>query len=210
MDTIEEYLDKVESAITTYLNGFYEYNKILSERDIPAFYYASNDDGKNKLEYEKWHKEHEKEIEADISLQNKYVAELFAMSTFSGAILQLAYLGINLFSNNKTIHPILNDIKNNSKYSRYCIGRIEHGLPIGLVILAGRNLYNHIDDQELRQPNIINFNTLSGKSFEKYTNSYYDLENKQPHNIVSNLMYLLGWFEFVDFQSDMLGMLKRS
>jgi len=74
--------------------------------------------------------------------------------------------------------------------------------------LGRRNLYNHIEEDTLREPDNTIFKILAGESFTKYKDSYYDIDGRQRHNVVSNLMHLLKWQDYNHFEQDIREMLK--
>ena len=201
MNDINQYLDKIKSAAEKYFDSWHEYTNILYEVEKPHFYHLGELTEETQKEYDVWRLENEAAINKSLENEDKYVDELFAQSTFAGAILELAYAGIKRFSTNRETYSLVNEvIKPGSKFSRFCIGRIENKLPIGLIILGGRNLHNHINEDELKEPNITIFNILTGKGFSKYINSYYDIDGGQRYNVLSNLIHLLNWNSFVEFK----------
>lgn len=209
MTDIQEYLTKTKSAVEKYFEGWYEYSSILYEVKKPHFSNWGEYTEEVHKKYKKWQIENEEALNKALKNEERYVDELFAQSTFAGAILELAHAGLKRYSTNQKSHPLVSHvIKTNSKLSQFCVGRIENRLPIGLIVLGGRNLHNHIDEDKLREPNLTIFNVLSGKSFSKYTNSYYDIDAGQRYNVLSNLIHLLKWNSYKDFEKDLLDMCK--
>lgn len=80
-------------------------------------------------------------------------------------------------------------------------------VPIGLVIYAGRNQYNHMDDEKLSALNTTIFNLLAS-SYEGATEHSskepaYDLENVVLINFSSNITALLEWKNYESYYADM-------
>ena len=72
---------------------------------------------------------------------------MFAEGFLAGLILQSAHMAIKLYS---PPHPIPNEwqefIKPESDIARFCVGKLKHGVPIGLIVYAGRNQFAHWDE----------------------------------------------------------------
>jgi len=49
----------------------------------------------------------------------------------------------------------------------------------------------------------------SPSSVKYYTNSYYDLDNESVEIFASNLLFLINWHKYEDFEKDMLEMAKE-
>jgi hypothetical protein len=79
----------------------------------------------------------------------RYFELKFTEATYCGALLQIAAVGIRVFSGNNAIPPSCRHLVKPSDKSviPFCIGQQRHGLPIGLIIYAGRNQYNHWEEQ---------------------------------------------------------------
>jgi hypothetical protein len=85
-------------------------------------------------------------------------------------------------------------------------------VPIGLIIYAARNQYNHWDEEHLR--NRVNewvFNTLATrhgiKGAEKFKDPAFDLNNKMIQIFSSNVVFILGWHSYDLYLADMENLL---
>ncbi|MCG8085306.1 MAG: hypothetical protein JAZ13_06290 [Candidatus Thiodiazotropha taylori] len=211
METIENYLDKTESATKKIFEGIDDYINILRESRSPVFVSGILDDEERKKEYEKWATEHEEEIKAFLDAQNKYVDESFAMSTLCSSLLQIAAMGIQKYSKNTEVAEGFSSlIKEGSKPAKFCIGRLERDIPIGLIIYAGRNQFNHLDDK-LRELNTSIFEKLCQiESFSNkgtfYRDPAFDLNNEMLVSYASNITSLLGWRSYDNYYNDVRDM----
>jgi len=151
-----------------------------------------------------------------------------AREVVSGSILQIAYFAIKRHGVPRTKSPnalhfesemnrLLREstkprVKRLELPAEFCVGREVGHLPIGMLIYAGRNQYNHFDDDRLGVVNEVVFNHLE-QIFPEPTNgrSFKVLRVGRPlsYSIVS----ALGWLDhrngtgFDAFKKDMLDIL---
>ena len=94
-------------------------------------------------------------------------------------------------------------------HAPYCIGRRVREVPLGLVIVAGRNQYNHIDDNDLRDPNVTVFEWLATRHGygAGIRDPGFDLSAGLVWNYPSNLTSLIGWRNYEAYESDMRSLL---
>ncbi|MDT7043017.1 hypothetical protein [Candidatus Nitronereus thalassa] len=213
MDTIEDYLSKTESATIKLFEGIQSYINILKDAHSPAFAFYESEEEKIQKEYREWEKLNRGKIENAIAAQEKFVDESFALATLCGTVLQLAAMGIQKYSKNTDIIPEFKGIiKPGTKPVKFCVGRSERDLPIGLIIYAGRNQYNHLDGRNLNPINTAIFKKLSQiESFNNkgtfYTDQAFDLKNELIVNYSDNITALLGWRAYDSYLADMRSML---
>ena len=116
-----------------------------------------------------------------------------AREVIAGSILQLAYFAIDKFvvfagksagalhfesEMNRLLHESSKPrIKGSfSLPEKFCVGREIGDLPLGMLVFAGRNQYNHYDEERLNVVNEVIFNALhqmwpepvNGRSFNLY------------------------------------------
>lgn len=97
-----------------------------------------------------------------LQLAGKYFALKFSEAMFAGGILQMAYTAIRLYSRNSLVPKNCVTIVGTKKsVLPFCIGREQYGLPIGLIIYAGRNQFSHWDDENPHEITQQVFNALS-------------------------------------------------
>ena len=129
--------------------------------------------------------------------QKNYTSVDIAREVISGSIIQIAYIATKLYAKlNEKPHcairfeaEINRLIKENKSTKakpisfpeKFCVGREIGGLPIGLIIFAARNQYNHIDADRLKGVNEVVFNHMhclwpnppNGMSFDLCDNNFY-------------------------------------
>jgi hypothetical protein len=81
-----------------------------------------------------------------------------------------------------------------------------------LIIYIGRNQWAHHWEKELKGPSITLFDRLTtwySVNFNKYyRNPFYDLHNENVDIYAANLLHLMNWNQFEDFEKDLLEMAK--
>jgi hypothetical protein len=208
----EEYLKQTESAVIKLFEGIDSYLKII--KDSPSIIYLGNAEDSDARQ--NWLDNNKVTIQASIKSQKEFFAESFALAIMCGSLLQIAAMGIQLFSKNEDISEEIPEnvrscIKPTSNLVKYCAGKSVRNLPIGLIIYAGRNQYNHMHESELRGINKIifshlaeNYNTdINTDTEESFKDPAFDLENTVLINFSSNITALLGWRNYEAYYSDM-------
>ncbi|WP_026736046.1 hypothetical protein [Fischerella sp. PCC 9605] len=212
MNSPEEYLKRTESAVIKIFDGINSYLKILRDALPPVYVGNFGDTQNQRLVYKNWVASNRAAIQSSLEAQREFSAESFALATLCGSLLQIAAMGIQWFSENKEIPEDVPEdlrllIKTGTKTAKFCIGRRIRSVPIGLAIYAARNQFNHMDDEELREPNITIFNLLAynhGVAVEQcFKDPAFDLENKVLINFSSNITALLEWRNYESYHSDM-------
>jgi hypothetical protein len=113
-----------------------------------------------------------------LELAGKYFDLKFSEAMFAGAILQVAHMGIRIYSRNTSIPSNCSGFVKPSQNSAipFCIGEERHGIPTGLIVYAARNQYNHWDEQPRE---------VTRKVFEALSEAFY-------HNMLSDLLFELS------------------
>ena len=223
MKTPQEYLQRTESASRILFEGIVSYTLILRESPPPVFVHSCDGHAESEEQIQKrekayadWESTQDEAIQISREAQRKFVAESFALGVLCGSVLQIAYMGIQLFPRDDQVSSDLPEafekcITDTTK--KICIGRISDFIPIGLIIYAGRNQYNHIDDKgNLRNLNRAVFNHLAGRYdhlFDKpYKDPPFDLESPRLTNYAHNITGLLGWRDYESYEKDMRELLE--
>ena len=215
MDTIDEYLSKTESASIKLFEAAETYLQILHEAPTPFLITNIDvDETSRNIILEKWQTDHGEAIEKSNQARKQFTTERFAYGVICGSILQVAAMAIQLLSTNKDVHPEFKElIKPSHKSSRFSIGREVRGVPIGLIIYAGRNQYNHLDDDSLNETNITVFNKLAlnwtENNDKEIKDPAFDLENELLSNYSVNVIPTLGWGNYESFYQDLFTLLKQ-
>lgn len=151
-------------------------------------------------------------IQKYLELAKKHFDLKFSEAMFAGGILQIAFMAIKLYSSNKSIPSscaTLVDLKNKSAIP-FCIGQECHGIPIGLIIYAGRNQYSHWDDEE---PHKVTRNVFTALSAAFYDNMMADLAfdiGNPTINVYANeiLLTAMNWTTYDTYLHEMKILLK--
>ena len=140
-------------------------------------------------------------------LAEEYFGASLSEATLCGSVLHVAFMGILLFSKNGTVPAHSSKLVNpeNSKAVRFCVGRLMHGIPIGLIVYAGRNQFNHWDDESFDYPTTQVFSALLHAYCE---NTLFDMayELQYPaRTIKANHLMLneLKWRTYGQYIADM-------
>jgi hypothetical protein len=168
--SIDSYIRDTGLAVNHLFVGLNEYNK-LKLKSICDF-----------LDKDGYIVMSEDENEEFIKKYQEYYSLEIAKATLAGSILQVACVGIDIYSetrNQLNEEYIKLGVKSGGKTSKYCIGKIIKGIPEGLLIYAGRIQYNHWGEGE---PN----NEVAKNIFMKLESYYYQ-------NPLFDLAYCLGW-----------------
>lgn len=209
MEKASEYLERTRSAAVHLFNGIDSYMAILrdSKPAVLVGNYASAEAHEANLE--KWATQNADQIEAAMAAQRSFVAEKYALATLCGSVLQIASMAIRLYSTNTAVNQDFADVVKGNKVA-YCVGRLVRGVPLGLVIYAARNQYNHVDDGHLREPSATVFDRLA-------TNHGYGTNLRDPAfdlalglvwNYPSNVTNLVGWRSYAAYECDMKSLLQ--
>src|SRR2546427_105335 len=113
-----------------------------------------------------------------VELAGKYFDLKFSEATFAGAIFQVAYTGIRLFSWQNSVPSSYKNLVESDKKKivesaiPFCIGLERHGVPVGLIVYAARNQYNHWDEE---MPHDVTRNVFRALTAAFSSNMWFDL-----------------------------------
>jgi len=216
MENIQVYLDKTESAVRKLFEGLSEYHKLVLRSVFPMYLGKEGDTENNTPAYQEWSEKNQNEIQISRKAMQDSFAERFAYATLAGSLLQIATMGIQLFSQGDSVpgdlpEDIKRHIKTSAKKSpvkKFCIGRKICDIPIGLIIYTGRNQYNHLDEEKLNSLNTEIFNWISKNTIRNYIDPCFSLDNKPlVINFSGNIIALLEWDHYEQYYADMFQML---
>lgn len=150
-----------------------------------------------------------------IELAEKYFGYSFSEAALCGSILQVAFMGIYLFSQNTIIPASCTNLvtppnkKPIQKAIKFCVGRLLHDIPIGLIVYAGRNQFNHWDDKSFDFPTTQVFQALLNAYYE---NPLFDMAyelNYPERTIKANHLVLneLHWRNYEGYITDMTALI---
>lgn len=213
MQSAAEYIAKTESAMRKLFEGIDSYSEILRRHPHSVFVTSYTNNTDSAAQYEEWAKENQHSIAASLDAQKEYIAESFAQATLCGAVLQVAAKALECYSKNTVIlsewSPV---IKPEQKPVRFCVGRLLHGVPLGLVIYAARNQHTHFGDAKLNEPNLTVFERLATnhgiQSSQPFRHPAFDLQNTGLVSFASNCTALIGWRLYEAYEKDMRVLLE--
>lgn len=215
MQTATEYLEKTESAMRKLFEGIDSYLAPLRRRRFLAFESSTADDERRRVERDAWFSQNKSTIMTSFADQREFVAESFAQAVLCGAVLQVAAKAIEKYSVNSTVPPEWNATRGVSKNNvvRFCYGRPVRGVPLGLVVYAGRNQHTHFRDEKgLHEPSKTVFERLATRKNDGHEvtcrDPAFDLANDRLVSFASNITELLGWQNYEAYNQDMRSMLK--
>lgn len=136
----------------------------------------------------------------------------FAKAMLSGAIIQVAYSGLNQHSTETKIPKELS-ITMDQKKAKFCVGRVIHGLPLGLVVYAARIQYNHWEEgmPKNRTAKDVFMHLAKVRLNDPWHDLVYELDWPLPRPVTHHVLDLeLQWCNYEDYLLDMKQMLNLS
>lgn len=186
------------------------YLDILREIEMPIFTSKTSDIDLYTKEYVLWATQNQNKLSIALEKEREYSGHNVSMSTICGSILQIAFMAIRQFSTNKKVPEQLQETINaESKAAKFCIGGDIRCVPKGLIIYAGRNQYNHIDEVTFNKCTTYVFDLLS--DFDPKRNlkdPAFQLSQPKIVNYSSNIVAILGWRDYESYLIDMFNTLK--
>ena len=147
-----------------------------------------------------------------LELAGKYFDLRFSEAMFAGAILQVAYMVIRLYSRNASIPASCSTlVQPSQKFAiAFCIGRELHGIPAGLIVYAARNQYAHWDDEQPHEITKNIFAALSAAvSRDMLSDLAFELSNPTINVYASEvLLVALGWKSYEMYFAEMTSLLR--
>lgn len=208
MGTAVQYLERTRSSVEHLLRGIQSYIAVLREKSVPVFIFdgAPDDEASFQAESERWFRENEGAFAERREIEERYFAESFAQANLCGALLQVAYMGLSLYGAPQA-SATLGEKKLNETYSRFFVGRTIRTLPQGLLILAGRNQYMHLEEDRLRFPNDFIFEMLATRNDldrpVTYRDPCFDLANQNIISFSSNITAIMNWRSYETYEANM-------
>lgn len=210
-----EYLKQTEPAVKNLFEDLEEYDSIRKKIMFPvciAPYALVEESGPA---FKKWQRENKAAWKQASERLHKYLGYQISINTLYGSIFQIAFVGICLYSKNRVVPSELSSIVGpGTKAVRFCIGRPVRGVPIGLIIYAGRNQYNHWEEKSLREVNARIFDILATnhgiKDAAGIREPAFALNNERVLIYSSNLAFILGWKSYDPYYTDMKNLLTEA
>jgi hypothetical protein len=210
METPQEFLARTSSAVRHLFAGIDTYLLILRSARPPVLVGSYTSAEERETSIQQWAADKHEEIQKSLEAERRFLSQKYALAALSGSVLQIASMAIRLYSTNELVPAdFVGIIKPGSVPAAYCIGRRIRGVPIALVIYAGRNQYNHVDDDDLREPNLTVFERLAVNHGygDGIRDPAFDLRTRLVWNYASNVISLVGWTGYESYESDMRSLL---
>jgi hypothetical protein len=209
MDTPATYLIKTETAVRKLFEGIKHYTDLLTPIKDAVFVGDGTDFNKLQHDYDLWASKNAAALAASTAAQKLFSAQSFAMATLCGAVLQVAAKAIECYSQNQDVPEHLTDIARKTKSAHpFCIGREIKGLPIGLIIYAGRNQHTHFNDSSLSKINTAIFDQLAlHANHPSLKDPGLDLGNPSIDSHANNITSILGWRSYESYEADIRALL---
>ncbi len=210
MEPFRQYFSDTEHATMSLFENMNFYLDLLAEIESPIFVSSTSDIEIYDKEFNDWIKLNREKISIALKKEKEYFGYNISKATICGSILQIAFMAILHFSKNTKVTDELKGIINErSKAARFCIGNEVRGVPKGLIIYAGRNQYNHMDDTTFHKSTTYVFDKLSDiDSTKNIKDPAFDLTQPKIVNYASNIIALLGWNDYANYITDMFDLLK--
>lgn len=213
-----DYLNQTEHAVKGMFNSIAHYNDLIKLGVYPMTVIShSGKDGEFEAKYEEWRSrpDIEERFEFADYAKQEYNASKFSKQVVCGSILQIACKAIEVFSKNSHLsesHEFLFDgikVEKRGKLARFAIGREVKRVPIGLIIYAGRNQYNHYELDLNQKLNVNVFNTLAVEhDYGDFKDPAFDLAEEGIQSYASNILSVLGWDSYTNYLRDMKSLLE--
>lgn len=208
METPLEYLCRTRSAVEHLFNGIDAYHAILRRSRPPVLAGTFSCQAEHDIEVARWISENSEEIQRGLSAERAFLAEKYALAVLCGSLLHIASKAIQLYSGQSQVPSEFASFVS-STHASFCIGREVRGVPLGLVILAGRNQYNHLEDDHLREPSSTVFERLATQHCygADVRDPAFDLAARLVWNYACNVTSLIGWQYYESYEKDMRSLL---
>lgn len=205
----EEYFEKTETAVRTLLEGVKGYRDLLLPIRELTWGHGELDDDLKVAEYYAWLDQNVDKFERAEVARRNFRAQSFAMATLCGSLLQIAAKCIDMFSNNQSCEACKQIVFKPGRAVRYCVGRVIKGVPIGLIVYAGRNQHVHCDEEILRDEvnNLVFEHLATVPGYPGYRDPAFDLKARRLDSYASNITALLKWRTYDAYIDDMRMML---
>lgn len=224
----EEYLNQTRYALSNLFKIIDEFNATIRNKTPPVAIFSGNRGSIDSL-YKEWEEDPSivKKRNAAHKLQSDFDAKKFSYEVACGAVLQIAYQAIVLYGtptelDNNYLTLLIGVKRINDKVKRFFNGREVRGVPLGLVIYAGRNQYNHLDESnKLNRLNTNIFERLSKENELKLTECQVEVFgservirpifklNLQHTNYSSNIINALGWSSLRNYEDDLRQLITK-
>jgi hypothetical protein len=208
----EAYIEQTEDAVRRMFEVVFEYRELFKSSLSPVAVIRHSNEEDFDQEYAKWRStpKVEKQFASAQTAKEELDGKLFSLHVIAGSILQIAYQAIAMYLDEQELEEKYQNLLDGMKRvstgaKKFFGGRDVRNVPLGLVVFAGRNQYNHLDagsDLMILNRNI--FRALSHYEKEEFNfvNPAFDLQNDYLLSYSSNILSALEWDSFEQYQKD--------
>ena len=214
MITKENYFSETEHAVKSFFDCIAHYSELIKMGVSPCTTFRYGTEEEFEAQYKEWMSRQEIREAHEIAelAREEYRSQFFSMHVVSGSILHIACKAIELFSGSSDLDSKYQFLLSGCKpglakqAGKFGLGREIRGVPLGLVILAGRNQYNHIEAGA-------NLNALNKNIFEALAKGHdygqdildpaFELDNAGLVSYSSNIRGVIGWDSYESYIADM-------
>ena len=215
----EEYLAQTKHAVSAIFEIVQHYSDIAKLSFSPVHSVRhSGAPGEATKKYQEWRSQSSVQQEFEVAkyARDEYFANQFSIHVASGSILQIACKAIDLYAKGGVHSEQCEGLFHNctditkERGRAYCIGKLVRNVPIGLIIYAGRNQYNHMEEgANLNRLNRNIFSALArNHNYGDLDDPAFDLENIALDSYSSNVRAVLDWDSYDTYENDMKDLLK--
>ncbi|MCW9705778.1 hypothetical protein [Fodinibius salsisoli] len=223
--SIDQYLKQTKYAIEQLLQNFSFYSSLYRDlyeknRKVDSLifddYIADPEHPDYKNEIKRWQRNNHEDQKEFCKALSKIDGAGTSKNAIAGAILQIAFMGINIYSNNDSIPETCEELHNSLTKSgsklnlrKFGVGKTVWGkLPMGLVIYAGRNQYNHFDEHPNFENELVE-KILDRLATFRDEDKIFKTNHIKKHNTAQHILGILHWQSYGDYKKDMIEALKN-
>lgn len=205
---LSKYLSQTAKAVQQLFDAGTFYRDLLDQIFPPMFEFSGPSAIEREGAWNEWCARNQNRFEITNRMQKEFLGQMVSQSVISGSILQIACMGIRLFSHNTVVPSGLEEFEGSKRENvKFFVGRQVNSLPLGIVILAARNQYSHMDEDP--------YKPMTQKLFARlYCGAGYPdpavllADRGLTWYLPANVFSLIGWSGYDSYLDDMRQMLE--
>lgn len=207
-----EYLRRTKSAGRGLFELRVDYSRVLRDAPSPPVFFGFGDltSPDNQSALREWMERTKKTRTGRTRAVQEYASETAALAVICGAILQLAFSGIRLCVPRRDLSVPEWLQPHRKTVESFCVGREVRGVPIGLLVYAGRNQDAHLGERlhELSWRILHRLGSYHTRELDPaYCDPAFDPRGKPRWSIAHNILAIIGWNDYEAYEQDMNDML---
>ena len=203
---VDEFLNQSEHGIRHVFAGLESYRRLLKSIPKPVFVASvdSSNEAKAQEKLNRWLKDTEEDHRLAKVLSDRYFGLTLSQGILCGALLHHSHSAIQRLSKNHVVpSEFEGTVKPGSPAQKACIGRSVRGVPLGLVVYAGRNQYTHSEDDKFHKATCEVFERLATEhGYSEVRDPAFDLQVRRLQMYSHNIVGLLGWRTYEEYESE--------